>query len=141
MESISRIVMSPCLQNIHGHPPLWTRLLIGTTNHNDTRSRREDLGGYLGGFTALSTPALYDSRRVLIAASLRNISCSDSDICLRILRRVAVVRSGKGRGQGTGIAVRPISRATDRLSRQAATSSPSTTASHSHFSFSTQFPR
>jgi len=52
----------------------------GVTDHNDTRSKRAGLRGYLGDFTALSTPALYASWRVLIEASLRNISCSESDI-------------------------------------------------------------
>jgi len=53
----------------------------GVTDHDDTRSKRVGLGGYLGDFTTLSTPASYDPWRVLIEASLRNISCSESDIC------------------------------------------------------------
>ena len=67
----------------------WTRLLIGVTNHNDTRSRRAGLRGYLGDFTALSTPPSYNSWRVLIEASLRVISSSESDIFLWILRRAS----------------------------------------------------
>jgi len=122
--------MSPCLQNIHGHPPFLTCLLISATNHNDTRSRRDCLRGYLGDFTALSTPALYDSRRVFIAASLRNISCSDSDICLQIVRRVSSrekrkrqrvrgLPSGSGRLSAerlTGSLAKPQPQAPPRLS-------------------------
>ena len=62
---------------------------MSVTNHSDTRSKRAGLWGYLGDFTAFSTPALYDPWRVSMEASLRGISCSESDICLRMLGRVS----------------------------------------------------
>ena len=86
MESISRRVISPCLCEISSHTSTWTRLQMEGTDHNDTRSRRLGFGGYLGEFTSLSTPSLYDSWRVSMEGS-STVDSSESDINLGSLRR------------------------------------------------------
>ena len=86
MESISRRVISPCLCEISSHTSTWTRLQMEGTDHNDTRSRRLGFGGYLGDFTSLITPSLYDSWRVSMEGS-STVDSSESDINLGSLRR------------------------------------------------------